>query len=153
MADLHFGRDWFESEEAISPHFQGRQPHLDRATPNPALIPYDLRPTDLQKEISHHPWIDLLPFPRLRDNLLLAEGAYDETDLCNDLLEFVDIPHENTGLIVWSHPWDTSGWEISERFLTKWGWALAGCDDLIASSQRWRATRGEKALNLLGVHD
>ena len=146
MADLKFGREWYESEEAISPHFEDKQGHRDRETREFSLVPQHLRPTDLQRRIRHHPWIDLLPFPQLRDNLLLAEGMYDETDLCNDLLEFIGVSHENTGLIVWCNPWDTSGWEVSESFLVKWGWVLVGCDDLLTSTQMWRARRGEPPL-------
>jgi hypothetical protein len=45
-----------------------------------------LQPTSLQKSIPHHPEIDVLPFPRVRDNALLAAGNYDEFELCMDTL-------------------------------------------------------------------
>ncbi|UZP34288.1 hypothetical protein NXS19_002104 [Fusarium pseudograminearum] len=50
--------------------------------------PESLHPTKLQTEIEHHPWVDLLPFPRLRDNMLRAYtgGIIDEDELCFDIL-------------------------------------------------------------------
>lgn len=82
----------------------------------------------------------------MRDNLLLAGDSYDEDQLCNDLVEFVDLTNEQTGLIVWSEPWDPAGWEISETFLKNWGWTVNGCVELLESTNFWRATRGEDAL-------
>jgi hypothetical protein len=51
-------------------------------------IPGNLRPTALQRVIPHHPWLDLLPVPRMRDNLILAEDGYDGFELCEDLCTF-----------------------------------------------------------------
>ena len=148
MATLEFGNEWFESEDAISPFFSTSTDSHRCASDEKkdAKIPKCLQPTQLQREREHHPWIDLLPSPRLRDNLLLAEGRYDETDLCNDLIDFEGITHENTGLIVWDRPWDQAGWEMSERFVSKWTWAVKGCDELIMSTNCWRARRGERPL-------
>jgi hypothetical protein len=54
---------------------------------NPALhLPPMLQPTLLRKNTPHHPEIDVLPFPRIRDNVLLAAGGYDEFELCMDIL-------------------------------------------------------------------
>ena len=110
-------------------------------------MPASLRPTTLQQTVEHHPWIDLFPIPRLRDNFLRAGDSFDEADLCNDLVDFHDITHDGTGMIVWDCPWESSGWEVSAYFLLKWPWLLRGCNELAASTNRWRATRGEPALN------
>jgi hypothetical protein len=83
----------------------------------------------------------------MRDNLLLAGEAYNEDLLCNDLVEFKDIPNEQTGLIVWSDPWNTASWEVSETFLRNWGWTVKGCADLQKSTNNWRLRRGEKPLS------
>jgi hypothetical protein len=40
----------------------------------------------------------------------------------------------------------TGGWEVTEGFLRKWGFLLEGCDELIESTNRWRALRGEERL-------
>ncbi len=108
--------------------------------------PASLRPTLIQREIEHHPWIDLFPIPRMRDNMLLAGDSYDEYELCNDLVDFCDVPSERTGLVVWGEPWDPSGWEISQSFLRRWGWVVKGCEDLLVSTSYWRKQRGEDPL-------
>ncbi len=78
--------------------------------------------------------------------MLLAGGSYDEYELCNDLVDFCDVPNEKTGLIVWGEPWDPSGWEMSESFLSRWRWVVNGCVGLLASTNYWRAQRGESEL-------
>ncbi|KAJ0283357.1 hypothetical protein COL940_004706 [Colletotrichum noveboracense] len=63
-----------------------------------------LRPTDLQRRILHHPWIDLFPFPIFRDNVLLAmaSGLVDDDQLCADILEVKDEDLAGRpSLIVW----------------------------------------------------
>ncbi|KAF4813201.1 hypothetical protein CGCSCA5_v008584 [Colletotrichum siamense] len=63
-----------------------------------------LRPTNLQRRILHHPWIDLFPFPIFRDNLLLAmaSGLVDDDQLCADILEVKDEDLAGKpSLIVW----------------------------------------------------
>jgi hypothetical protein len=42
-------------------------------------LPLSLRATDIQRTIPHHPWLDLLPIPQMRDNLISAGESYDET--------------------------------------------------------------------------
>ncbi|CAD6440551.1 31b8fdc8-d8cc-4f92-a9bc-4f76885e6563 [Sclerotinia trifoliorum] len=111
-----------------------------------AHCPQALCPTPTQRTVPHHPWIDLWPIPQMRDTLLLHDGNYDEDKLCNDLLEFGGLMNEQTGLIVWGEPWDIWGWEVSETFLRNWGWTVKGCEDLLASTNAWRAKRGEEAI-------
>ncbi|KAL7925903.1 hypothetical protein ACQKWADRAFT_283373 [Trichoderma austrokoningii] len=50
------------------------------------------------------------------------------------------------GILSWSDPWDISGWEVTERFCTRWGFLLQGCPDVVESANRWRALRGEDPL-------
>lgn len=49
-------------------------------------IPEPLRPTALQNSVLHATCIDLVPFPRMRDNLIEQEGRYDWEELIDDLL-------------------------------------------------------------------
>lgn len=109
--------------------------------------PVALRPTSLQIEVAHHPWIDLFPFPRLRDNILRQGENYDDDELCYDLVEVCHAPSDRSGLIVWGEPWDPLGWEATSEFVRKWGLILTGCQDLLRSTNYWRATRGEAALS------
>jgi len=146
---MGFGIAWMKDEDAISPYVStgDYNPYFTPTLWNPCT-PSSLLPTELQRTIPHHPWIDLFPIPAMRDNLLLAEagGGYDEWGLCNDLVDFCDVPNDQTGLIVWKEPWNPSGWEVSEAFLRKWGWVVKGCGDLLASTNFWRERRGEERL-------
>ncbi|KAL2828840.1 hypothetical protein BJY01DRAFT_255213 [Aspergillus pseudoustus] len=87
-----------------------------------ASIPSSLRPTFIQRTTTHHPWFDVLPFPQLRDTLILARGSFDERELCRDLMAGWDPRNSAAMLLVWGQPWDPMSWEITELFLQKWGW-------------------------------
>ncbi|KAK5116541.1 hypothetical protein LTR85_009166 [Meristemomyces frigidus] len=141
MHALRFGEEWL-LEDAISPYALG----TTRGS-SMELVPANLRPTALQCDVSHHPWIDLFPIPSLRDNLLLADDTYDEYDLCNDLVDFHGVSHDRTGLIAWDKPWHASGWEATEGFIAKWPWVVKGCRELAESTNFWRARRGEEPLH------
>lgn len=113
--------------------------------------PESLRPTKLQTEIEHHPWVDLLPIPRLRDNMLRAytSGGIDEDELCIDLLGLMSSQGlDDAYLIVWGESHAASSWEVSPGFLQKWGWLLKGCPELVESTNRWRQHRGEPILDI-----
>ncbi|KAF4779978.1 hypothetical protein HER10_EVM0008320 [Colletotrichum scovillei] len=106
-----------------------------------------LQPTPLQRTVLHHPWIDLFPFPRLRDNVLLgvAKGDLDDDDLCADILEVKDEDNsDKPSLIVWGEPWDWKAWEANENFFTKWGFLVKGCPELLEATNSWRVKRGEE---------
>ncbi|CAI6079873.1 unnamed protein product [Clonostachys chloroleuca] len=105
-----------------------------------------LRPTSLQLTVKHHPWIDLWPFPRMRDNILNLGEEYDDTELCLDLIEDYCGPSGMSGFRVWGDPWNPENWGISEEFLTEWGWVVAGCRELLIATDYWRERRGEQAL-------
>lgn len=115
----------------------------------PSCVPPELLPTTLQKSTPHEYWIDIFPCPTMRDNLIRLYKQYDAHDLQHDLAKslyegFVD--GEQRGCMVWAEPWTISGWEVSEGFVRKWGFLLTGCSDLIASTNRWRESRGEDKL-------
>jgi len=110
-------------------------------------LPLALRPTKSQCQTPHHPWLDLLPDPVMRDNLIRESGGYDEGELCDDLIGLFSASAERNGLIVWGEPWDPSGWEVTKPFLKHWGWVLRGCDELLQATNYWREKRGEPPLN------
>jgi hypothetical protein len=108
-------------------------------------LPTALQPTGLQRSTPHHPWIDLLPMPAMRDNIFRQEvDSFDEEELCHAMRG--QAPDLNPGLLVWSDPWDPTGWEVTEEFIMSWGWVIAGCADLLHSTNTWRARRSEKPL-------
>ncbi|KAL6819138.1 hypothetical protein V8C40DRAFT_252566 [Trichoderma camerunense] len=121
-------------------------------------LPKSLAPTALQRSIPHHPWIDILPYPQMRDNLLRLESGvsttmekrhYDADSLCHWMVG-LDTCQKESGLILWGDPWDLASWEVTTEFLNEWGWTLEGCVDLFRSTDYWRARRGERPLFRIG---
>ena len=108
-----------------------------------------LRPTTLQVSVRHHPWLDLFPFPKMRDNIIkgIEAGLFDEDELCADLLEVEDLNQdEKASLLVWGQSWDFRAWEASVAFLKKWGWLIRESPELLEATNQWRMRRGEKPL-------
>lgn len=146
-AALGFNFDWLICE-SISPFSRdGQSPKPGRA--RAASVPSSLMPTSMQLRTKHHPWLDLFPLPKMRDNLLIAASiitAEDEQRLFEDVMESGGGRNEWAGLVVWGEPWDPQSWEISVPFLQKWGWLLRGCPEIIVSTNHWRGQRGEEPI-------
>lgn len=139
-----------ESDDGGSPFtFQGPQP------PNsaPPTFPAHLSPTHLQKTVRHHPWLDLFPFPQMRDNILrgIDSGEIDEDRLCNELVcDFLNLEtSSNASLIIWGDSWDMDGWEFSPHFFMKWRTLLRGCPEVLQATNYWRKKRKVTALELV----
>jgi hypothetical protein len=138
---LGMSAEWMCRDDAVS--------ILSRA--GPALshhaIPLSLRATSLQQQVPHHPWLDAFPFPRMRDNLILAGDSLDDDELCHDLTAFWDTRRSDATLLVWGTPWDPRNWEVTEGFAKKWGWVLRGSPEILVSTNKWRVKRGERVLH------
>ncbi|KAK1625748.1 hypothetical protein BDP81DRAFT_483586 [Colletotrichum phormii] len=137
-------------DEFISPHnLQG--PDLPCYSRQELSWPPYLRPTKAQKKIAHHPFLDVFPFPSLREAGIRAEelGFFDEDDFCLDIFHLDDKKDgvERPHMIVWGESWDPRGWEVNVAFLKKWGWMVRGCPELLEGTNYWRERRGEKKLN------
>lgn len=149
-AALGYRFDWLVCE-SISPF--GYDGHSHNAiSPIPATLPSSLAPTRLQMTTKHHPWLDLFPLPRLRDNALIAVSVLspaDEQRFFEDVMES-DGKNEWTGLLVWGEAWDPQNWEVSIPFLQRWPWLIRGCPELIVSTNRWRRRRGERPISAPG---
>jgi Domain of unknown function (DUF3425) len=118
----------------------------------PERIPPALIPTSLQRSVRHEPWIDLFPLPALRDNIIRLWGSFDLCEISDDVLgtmydDELTGHGERNGLVVWGDPWDVNSWEVMEGFVSKWGRLLSGCHELMHTTNRWRATRGETPLS------
>jgi len=152
-------------------------PRYSVVVPMALDLPGCLNPTSIQQSVLHSSWINYLPFPGLRDLLIGREHDFDHADLVNDLVgnlinlhmfsrntrcskstSFITAgvtQHEEceatlvgTGLIVWGEPYLPGSWEAGAGFVRKWGWALAGCQELVESTNHWRSLRGEGLLTL-----
>lgn len=82
-------------------------------------LPDSLKPTPLQLAMPHKRWIDRMPFPRLRDNIILLNNLIDLDDFVRDLLG-------SAGLI-WrpesgKATWEAEAWIITTEFSLKWGY-------------------------------
>ncbi|KAK8054818.1 hypothetical protein PG993_000045 [Apiospora rasikravindrae] len=71
-AALGFDFDWLICE-IVSPFGLNSQ----FSTPSE---PHSLVPTSMQLSTRHHPWLDLFPFPKMRDNLLVATAVLSAED-------------------------------------------------------------------------
>lgn len=138
-------------------------------------LPESLHPTPLQNTLTHATCIDLIPFPRIRDNLIEHEGQFSWQELIEDLVghlvdpfcfvmplrqqasniaetippfygEEDDYTANRNGLIVWGDAHLPRNWELTLGFLRKWGWVIKGCPGIIKSTNMWRKTRGEQPL-------
>ncbi|CAG9948168.1 unnamed protein product [Clonostachys rosea f. rosea IK726] len=144
---LGFNSQGLCSPKLVSPFNQAGPDVLQMILPSQPYLDW-LRPTALQLTVRHHPWIDLIPVPRLRDNILLSirEDLHDNIALAVDILDVQDRGSEAAGLIVWGESWDPSGWEISVPFLRKWGGLLEGCSGMLVATNCWRHKRGERTI-------
>jgi hypothetical protein len=105
--------------------------------PQTIQAPTPLKPTWEQLNIPHMMFIDLLPWPSLRRNLILAIGIMDDYGFMADM--------NSDQLRVWgTTPWDPMGWEVSEEFLRKW-WFLLD-ENILHATNFWMRQRKEKEL-------
>ncbi|KAI0423851.1 hypothetical protein F5Y09DRAFT_326212 [Xylaria sp. FL1042] len=132
-------------DDAIS-HFYAAGPWPSSVNLKDDTLPSGLQPTDLQRRTFHHPWFDLLPMPRMRDNLFRSGiECIDQDELCCAMGGFGD--KRDAGLLVWGVSWDARSWEVTEDFArSPWAWIFEGCWELCESTNKWRAQRGEPPL-------
>lgn len=111
-------------------------------------LPPSLRPTAVQRSVPHHPYIDLFPFPSLRDRLIELGDTIDEDELCADFAgeNLTSELGGHTGLISWGEPWDPHSWEVAEPLWEKWPTVLKGCSGLLQATNYWRQRRDEPRL-------
>ncbi|KAJ5941277.1 hypothetical protein N7516_001445 [Penicillium verrucosum] len=108
-------------------------------------LPASLFPSQKQRKIIHHPWIDLIPMLSLREALLIRVDVIDEDELCVDFYGTC-APSQEVGLRVWGEAWDPFAYEFSEAIIRKWRWMATDCPDIVKSSNYWRRQRGEKPI-------
>ncbi|RFU72378.1 abhydrolase domain-containing [Trichoderma arundinaceum] len=115
-------------------------------------IPPNLRPTALQRQVIHHPWIDICPQPSLRDAILRRLlHDLDEEEFCHHLFLQSGRSDEDgmIGMVVWGEASDPASYEISATMVQKWPWILQECPDILMTTNYWRKKRQEKPLEIL----
>lgn len=102
-------------------------------------LPQTIIPTFNQQTIPHQPYVDMLPWPSVRDRLLLTLAAINELEFVMDM--------SSDGLKIWgTTPWDPMAWEVGPAFARKW-WFLLD-DNIMHTTNFWRRQRGEEDLIL-----
>lgn len=139
-----------ESDDDESPFFHPQEgPQLTEAR----AYPENLSPTALQRSVRHHPWLDLLPVPGLRDNILWAieAGLLDEERLSQELVcELLNLEASSEPpLTIWGDAWDVNGWEFSPDFFRRWAWLLRDSPEVWQATNYWRAKRREPRLEFI----
>jgi len=90
------------------------------ATLGPSL-PAALQPTYLQLQTPHHIYIDLIPSPLLRDELIKA-GFETANAFLTEVCTFVYETEDHKQVIIWGEDYLSEfSWEFSEEVLNKWG--------------------------------
>ncbi|KAK5093987.1 hypothetical protein LTS08_008771 [Lithohypha guttulata] len=132
---LHLEPHVFADDNALSP--------WTVSNPYRTLTPPMLSPTPLQLRTPHHPYLDVIAPPRLRDNILMARLTDEEE-------EIVCYAIHSDSFTVWGEqPWNAMGWEMSQSFTNDWAWLLD--EETIQYSNFWRAERGEPPLVMPGT--
>lgn len=169
---------FFECSSTASIQLKRVLPQLpDTGSLSEFCLPESLAPTGLQMSRPHSAWIDVFPFPKMRDNLIRWENYFSHAEFLTDLLgnlincmtaplprtthallkskaqdsaqgEDDDTPADRRGLILWGEPFQKDSWEVTPGFLRKWSWVVEGCGELIESTNRWRTARGERPLRM-----
>ncbi|KAK4081531.1 uncharacterized protein Triagg1_2272 [Trichoderma aggressivum f. europaeum] len=135
--------------EAVSPFSQGI------ATPSEQL-PAAWKPTASQLLVSHHPMLDFLPWPEVRDRVIHIFSMPDEMRPPNAtgplaLVNFAyDFEDNSEGIRIYGgDPYDPNSWEVGQVLFERW-WFIFD-RDVIENSNRWRQLRGAPPLALKGT--
>lgn len=94
-----------------------------------ASLPENLRPTRTQYLLPHHPLLDILPWPSVRDKLIMffaqPAGLRPESLGRQQLVE--DLEDEAEGVVVrggQTEPWEVDSWEIGKALEKRWWFVL-----------------------------
>jgi hypothetical protein len=139
----------YQSDNALSPFRNGGfacSMNLQQVLSGVAKHAPNLLPTQLQLEVDHHPYIDIIPSASIRDRLLGAlfseSFPSDQEELCRDI---------EWGLVVWGKAsWDERSWEWTADFVEKWCWLFD--QETLESTNFWKTQRGESPIDLDGLH-
>ncbi|KAI1133695.1 hypothetical protein F5Y10DRAFT_228363 [Nemania abortiva] len=118
-------------------------------------LPQVWRPTLSQSSIPHHPVIDLLPWPNVRDRIIMLMGLPDEArppaaagPLAIAQLAY-DLEDAAEGVRIWGDdPCEPTSWEIGQVLFERWWFVFDR--QVIEQSNYWRKLRGAAVLSSKG---
>ncbi|KAH7031410.1 uncharacterized protein B0I36DRAFT_122643 [Microdochium trichocladiopsis] len=119
-----------------------------------SMLPLSWQPTKSQATVPHHPILDLMPWPSVRDRLLLlmalpdsmkpaavAEGPMAVIQLAYDMED------SSEGLRVWGGDvYDPMAWEVGQVVFEKWWFVFDR--QVVERSNYWRRLRGAPDLRM-----
>ena len=114
-------------------------------------LPVNLRPTQTQVLVPHHPMFDILPWPTVRNKLIMVFSQPPElrptqaagSTAMLDLVYDIEDPAEGVR-ISGDDPYSNENWEVGDKVFKKWWWALDS--SIIKKSNELRKTRGAALL-------
>ncbi|OAQ86677.1 hypothetical protein VFPBJ_00717 [Purpureocillium lilacinum] len=136
------------SLDALSPFNRGNAAPLEQ-------LPVAWRPTPSQVLVPHHPLLDFLPWPGVRDRIIGIMSLPDDARPPNAmgplaLVNFAyDFEDNAEGVRIYgADPYDPSCWEVGQVLFERW-WFIFD-RNVIENSNRWRRLRGAPPLALKG---
>ncbi|KAL3955395.1 hypothetical protein ACCO45_010958 [Purpureocillium lilacinum] len=129
----------------------------DLGFPDTYLLPLPVawRPTPSQVLVPHHPLLDFLPWPGVRDRIIGIMSLPDDARPPNAmgplaLVNFAyDFEDNAEGVRIYgADPYDPSCWEVGQVLFERW-WFIFD-RNVIENSNRWRRLRGAPPLALKG---
>ncbi|KZL73795.1 hypothetical protein CT0861_07733, partial [Colletotrichum tofieldiae] len=117
------------------------------------MLPETWRPTASQVLVPHHPIMDFLPWPDVRDRIINLFSLPDEArpPAARGQLGLVnfayDLEDSGEGARIWgADPYDASSWEVGQVLFERWWFVFDR--KVIEQSNRWRRLRGAAALQM-----
>ncbi|KAJ6444322.1 transcription activator acu-15 [Purpureocillium lavendulum] len=137
------------SLDALSPFNRGNATPLEQ-------LPAAWRPTPSQVLVPHHPLLDFLPWPGVRDRIIGIMSLPDDARPPNAvgplaLVNFAyDFEDNAEGVRIYGgDPYDPDCWEVGQVLFERW-WFIFD-RNVIDNSNRWRRLRGAPPLALKGA--
>lgn len=122
--------------------------------PDPSEIPRAWRPTAAQLSVPHHPVLDLLPWPSVRDRLIEVLSLTEQSAELSlveppRLVNFVyDMEDAGEGIRIWgSDPFDERHWEVGQVLYERWWFVFDR--STVEQSNYLRLQRGAPPLRLI----
>lgn len=118
-----------------------------------ASLPLILHPTAAQRQIPHHPMLDILPWPAVRSKLIcifaqppqLRPPKARDPEAIMHLVYDMDDTAEGVK-VSGADRTDLGNWEIGQQIFQNWWWAFD--HNVVATSNRLRASRGAARLQI-----
>lgn len=129
------------------------------SVPGPAAstshLPQTWQPTTAQMLIPHHPLLDFLPWPSVREKIIRFLNLPEDmrppaAQSPTALVQFAyDLEDGSEGVRIWGgDPYDPASWEVGQLLFERW-WFIFD-SQIIEQSNRWRDMRGAAKLRITG---